>query len=236
MPTDVHSQSTSYNQFWNDFQFVTPIKGKWSNEINIGQVWTSAPGIDENLFHVNGQVYARIWLHYSLSKLKLSVFTGYNHNPEVIALGQEGLPEIRSAIQGVYYLKKSPSTLTVRLRVEDHQDKRSSNGFDESYRVRSQLKMVKTLNAPEITKGAVYLVVSEEVFTQTAPDVFDRPRFGSNRVTLGCGYALTNDFLVEVDYSNDYYPIKSAPFSYNTLQLNLSCYNWVKNLKNALLK
>ena len=235
MPTDVHCQNASYHQFWNDFQFVTPIKGKWSNEINIGQVWTSVP-TDDNPFHTNVQLYARVWLHYSLSKFKFSVFTGYNHNPEIRLLGQDGLPEIRSAIQGIYYFKKTPFTLSGRLRLEDHLDKRRQSGYDESYRVRSQLKLVKTLNAQEIANGTVYLVASEEVFTQTASDIFKYPRFGSNRITVGCGYALTNDFLIEIDYSNDYYPSKTQQLSYHTLQVNLSCYNWVKNLKNALLK
>ncbi len=232
---DLCAQVTTYNQFWNDFQFVTPIKGRWSNEINLGQVWTGVPA-NNNPFYANAQLYARVWIHYSLSKAKFSVFTGYNHNPEIILAGQDGLPEIRSAIQGIYYFRKTPFTLSARLRLEDHRDKRSLGGFDESYRVRSQLKLVKPLNASQIVKGAVYMVASEEVFTQTAPNVFSQPRLGSNRLTIGCGYALTDDFLIEVDYANDYYPDKIQQLSYHSMQLNLSCYNWVKNLKDALLK
>jgi hypothetical protein len=198
-----NAQSTNYNQFWNDFQFVTPIKGKWINEINIGQVWTSAPAINNDPFYTNAQVYARIWLHYILPKVKLSVFTGYNHNPEIWSIEQDGMPEIRSAVQGIYYLKKTPFTLTARLRVEDHLDKKQSKGFNERYRIRSQLKIVKPLNSKELLKGTVYLVASEELFTQTAADVFGHPRFGSNRLSVGCGYAFTNDILVDVDCSND---------------------------------
>ena len=235
LPVAVYGQTKSYNQFWNDFQFVTPIKGKWSNEINIGQVWTSLSG-DDDPFHSNAQLYARVWLHYSLSKFKLSVFTGYNHNPEIKLMGQDGLPEIRSAVQGIYYFKKTPFTLSGRLRIEDHLDRRIEQGFDESFRVRSQVKLTQTLNATEIAKGSVYLVASEEVFTQTAADVFEYPRFGSNRLTIGCGYAFTNDFLVEMDYSNDYYPNKNHQLSYHTVQVNFSCYNWLKNLKNTLLR
>lgn len=233
--TDLCAQHTAYNQFWNDFQFVTPIKGRWSNEINIGQVWTGVP-VNNNPFYANAQLYARVWIHYSLAKAKFSVFTGYNHNPEIKLVGQDGLPEIRSAIQGIYYFSKIPFTLSGRLRLEDHRDKQSLGGFNERYRVRSQVKLVKPINAPEIVKGAVYMVASEEVFTQTASDVFSQPKLGSNRITIGCGYALTNDFLIELDYSNDYYPDKAQQLSYHSMQLNLSCYNWVKNLKDALLK
>lgn len=235
LPITAYNQTISYKQFWNDFQFVTPIKGKWSNEINIGQVWTSVP-MDDNPFHTNAQIYGRIWLHYSFDRFKVSVFTGYNHNPEVRLMGQAGLPEIRSAVQGIYYFKKNPLLLSGRLRIEDHLDKRQQRGFDENFRVRSQLKLVKALNAQELVRGAVYVVASEEIFTQTARTVFEHPRLGSNRVTLGCGYAFTNDFLVEVDYSNDYYPDRLQPLSFHTVQVNFSCYNWLRSLKSNRYK
>ncbi|MCS4224615.1 DUF2490 domain-containing protein [Sphingobacterium sp. BIGb0165] len=235
MPTAIYSQTSSYNQFWNDFQFVTPIKGKWSNEINIGQVWTSVP-IGDDLFHTNAQLYARVWLHYSFATFKVSLFTGYNHNPEIRSVEQDGLPEIRSAIQGIYYFKKTPVTLSARLRIEDHLDKRRQRGFEENFRVRSQLKLIKPLNTLEIAKGTIYLAASEEVFTQTGTDILEHPRFGSNRITIGCGYAITNDFLIEMDYSNDYYPSKIQHLSYNAIQVNLSCYNWLKNIKRTLTK
>lgn len=235
-PVHLYAQTVTYSQFWNDFQFVTPIKGKWSNEINIGQVWTSLPDVKGNPFHASSQLYGRIWLHYALPKLKLSVFTGYNYNAEIITIGQEGLPEIRSGIQGTYYFKRSPYILTARLRLEDHLDKRRKEGFDQSYRVRSQVKIVKALNGPVISAGKVYVAASEEVFTQTAPDIFSNPRFGSNRLTIGLGYALTDVVLMEVDYSNDYYMGNVMHTSCNTLQVNFSCYNWVENLKNALWK
>lgn len=231
-----NAQTINCNQFWNDFQFVTPIKGRWSNEINLGQVRTSVPGVNSNPFHANSQLYGRVWLHYALPKLKISVFTGYNHNVEIVEMGQEGLPEIRSGVQGIYYFKKSPFMLTGRLRLEDHLDKRHLSGFDERYRVRSQVKIVKALNGSEISSGKLFVVASEEVFTQTAPDIFSNPRVGNNRLTIGLGYALTDDVLMEVDYSNDRNMGKATQFSYNTLQVNLSCYNCFKNLKHTLLK
>ena len=228
------AQTIVYNQFWNDFQFVTPIQGDWSNEINLGQVWTSIPGMSNLPFHSNAQVYARVWLHYSLKNWKLSAFTGYNHNPELIAVGQKGLPEVRSAVQGLYYFKKDGYTLSGRLRIEDHHKKNESGGFIDNYRIRSQLKLVKSLNAPKIAKGTIYGAVSEEVFTQAAADVFSRPALGSNRLTLGCGYALSDDLLIELDYSNDFYFYKNKQSAYNSMQLNFSLYNWVAHLKKVL--
>lgn len=226
-----NAQKSSYNQFWNDFQFVTPVSHNWSNEINLGQVWTSIPGLSNTPFHSNAQLYARIWLHYALKNWKLSVFTGYNHNPELMAVGQKGLPEFRSAVQGLYYFNKEGYTLSGRLRIEDHHKKKESGDFSDNYRIRGQLKFVKPLNAREVVKGTIYGVMSEELFTQASADVFSQPSFGSNRLMLGCGYALSDDLLIELDYSNDYYFYKNKQSSYHAMQLNFSMYNWIQYLK-----
>jgi hypothetical protein len=74
-------------------------------------------------------------------------------------------------------------------------------------------------------------VVSEEVLTKTTTALFSKSLVGGNRFTIGCGYSFTTDFMVEVDYSNDYYLRKGSNASYNTVQLNLSLYNWLSKLK-----
>lgn len=230
-------QTTSYNQFWNDFQFVTPVKNRWTTEINIGQVWTSAPHINNSLLYANTQWYVRAWIHYYAgSKWKLSAFTGYNHNQAIEDIKQEGLPEIRSALQVIYYFKKTGYTLTNRMRFEDHHNRNVKGGYTVTYRLRNQLKLVLPFNDSVIKKGTWYGTASEEVFTKTSRHLFKGPLIGSNRFTIGCGYALTNNFLTEIDYSNDYYFIKNNNISYNTIQLNLSFYNWLPNLTDKFFK
>lgn len=231
------SQTTLYNQFWNDFQFVTPLKNRWATEVNIGQVWTSAPPVNKNLLYANAQWYVRGWIHYYAGhRWKLSAFTGYNHNQAIESIKQEGLPEIRSAIQVIYYLSKRKYTVTNRVRFEDHHDKNIDGEFTVTYRLRNQLKLVLPFNDSVIRKGAWYGAVSEEVFTRTSQSLFKSSLIGSNRFTIGCGYSFTNDFLLEIDYSNDCYFIKKSPIAYNTIQLNFSFYNWLPNFKEKFFK
>jgi len=231
------SQTKSYNQFWNDFQFITPVNSKWTTEMNIGQVWTSAPGVSNSLFYANAQLYIRGWIHYYAgSKWKLSAFTGYNHNRAIKSNKQQALPEGRSALQVIYYFKKSRYSLTNRVRFEDHHRKNESGGFSVAYRLRDQLKLVVPFNDSVIKKGSWYGTVSEEVFAKTSSSSLNSHWNKSNRFTIGTGYSFTDDFLVEIDYSNDYYFIKNNNEVYHTVQLNVSFYNWLPNLKNKFFK
>jgi hypothetical protein len=225
------AQTTSYNQFWNDFQFVNPLNRKWGTELNLGQVWTSAPHVNNSFLYANSQLYIRAWIHYYADRWKLSAFTGYNYNQDIEAIKQQELPEVRSALQAIYYFKKLGYILSNRVRFEDRRKKNEKDGFDVNYRLRNQVKFVLPFNGKVIRKGTLYGVVSEEVFTITTTALLSKSLVGSNRFTIGCGYSFTNDFLVEVDYSNDYNFKKSNNELYNTIQLNVSCYNWLSKLK-----
>ncbi len=231
------SQTKSYNQFWNDFQFMTPINNRWTTEVNIGQVWTSVPAVSNSLFYANAQQYIRGWIHYYAGRRwKLSAFTGYNHNRAIKGIKQQALPEIRSALQVIYYFKKRRYTLTNRVRFEDHHKKNEDGGFSVVYRLRNQLKLILPFNDSVIRKGTWYGAVSGEIFAKTSSASLSSSLNKSNRFTIGAGYSFTNDFLVEIDYSNDYYFIKNNNESYHTIQLNLSFYNWLPHLKDRFSK
>lgn len=131
------AQTTTYNQFWNDFQFVNSLNKRWGTELNLGQVWTSVPHVNNSLFYANSQLYIRAWFHYYGGRWKLSAFTGYNHNQDIEEIKQQGFPEIRSALQAIYYFKKQGYTLSDRVRVEDRQRKNEEERFDKAYRLRN---------------------------------------------------------------------------------------------------
>ncbi len=81
--TGIQAQNGNRNQFWNEFQFTRPLKGKWALETDIGQTWTSTP-TKRSPFSESSQIYACFWGHfYANSRWKLSALAAYYYNRDV---------------------------------------------------------------------------------------------------------------------------------------------------------
>jgi len=234
--SNASGQTTSYNQFWNEFAFTKPLKGKWSLELNLGQSYTST-GDNSNIFSRNAQFYPRIWAHFNATaRWKVSLFYAYFFNQYVPEIDQREYTESRIALQGIYYIKKVRYTLSTRVRFEDRHIE-NTDGYNEGvYRFRGQIKLLYPFNSKFIRKNTVYGIGSDELFFKTSSNVTGSQVFDRNRLTLGAGYSLTDDVQVELTYVNEYLPRPNGNEIVNALQLNFSFNNLFSNLKKKLTK
>ena len=234
--SNARGQTTTYNQFWNEFTFTKPLKGKWALELNLGQSYTST-GENINIFSRNAQFYPRIWAHFNATaRWKVSLFYAYFFNQYVPEIDQREYTESRIALQGIYYIKKVRYTLSTRVRFEDRHIE-NTDGYNEGvYRFRGQIKLLYPFNSKFIRKNTVYGIGSDELFFKTSSNVTGSQVFDRNRLTLGAGYSLTDDVQVELTYVNEYLPRPNGNEIVNALQLNFSFNNLFSNLKKKLTK
>ncbi len=229
-----YCQNKTYNQFWNEFQFTRPLKGKWALEFNFGQTWTSTP-VDKNFFHTNAQLYLRAWVHYYASpRWKLSFSYAYFYNKDVPEINQSKLPELRASYQATYFIKKIGYTLSTRMRLEDRHILDSNNVYEASYRYRQQIKLVYPFNSKVIRKNSVYGFSSEEIYLKTSASVTGSQFFDRNRFTIGAGYSITDDFQLEASYANEYLPRNGGNEIYHALQINLLFNNLFSNITKKI--
>ncbi|MXV51161.1 DUF2490 domain-containing protein [Pedobacter sp. HMF7647] len=208
-------------QFWNEFSFTHPINAKWSNELNVGDTWTGVPS--HNTFFASlGQVYVRDWIHFTPSdKWKVSAFLAYFYNRDVPELEKSKTPEWRYSVQATYYFHRERYTLNTRLRFEDRHIRSSDSIFEAVNRIRAQLKYIYPINKPVIEKNAIYLIASDELFFKNKSNISGPELFDRNRLTVGLGYALDDDFQLELTYANEWLPRKENDQLYNALQFNV---------------
>lgn len=232
-------QTNIYTQFWNEFAFSRPLKGKKAFEVNIGQTWTSTPA-NNSMLATNSQLYLRVWGHYyQSSRWKLSAFMAYYFNKDVPEINQKKLPELRTAIQAMYFFKKVPYTLNARFRIEDRKIQRSQQDekiWEASYRGRAQLRCLYPINNKLIKDGTFYMLASDEFFFKTGSLLAGSQFFDRNRLTLGGGYAFTDDFQLELSYANEFLPRGSETEIYNAFQINMAFNNFFPNLKKKHFK
>ena len=233
---NARSQTTTYNQFWNEFIFTKPLKGKWALELNLGQSYTST-GENSNIFSRNAQVYPRIWVHYNATaRWKLSLFFAYYFNQYVPEIDQREYTESRVALQAIYYIKKVRYTLSTRFRFEDRHIE-NTDGYNEGvYRFRGQIKLLYPFNSKFIRKNTIYGIGSNELYFKTASNVTGNQFFDRNRFTIGSGYALTDDIQVDLTYVNEFIPRSKGNEIINAMQLNISFNNLFNNLKKRLTR
>lgn len=235
---NAQKEKTVYNQFWQEFTFTKTFKGKWAGELNMGTTWTSAPP-DNSIFYRNSQIYGRLWIHYFHSaRWKFSAFYAYYFNRSLPEINQKDEPELRSAVQAIYYFKRRPFTVTGRMRLEDRHFHREEGYYEAVYRARLQAKGIFPINSQFIRKGTIYGIVANEVFFKTKSNVAGSAFFDRNRLTLGTGYSVTDDFQIEFSYVNEQLPRPESNSInvYNALQLNFSFNNLLPNLKKKFHK
>jgi hypothetical protein len=229
-------QTTTYKQFWNEFAFTKTLKCKWSTELNLGQSYTST-GTNTNIFSRAAQYYPRLWIHYNATaRWKLSLFYAYFFNQYVPEIEQREYTESRLALQGIYYIHKVRYTLSTRFRVEDRHIENTDGYYEGLYRFRTQIKLLYPFNSKFIRKNTVYGIGSNELYFKTPSNVTGSQFFDRNRLTLGTGYAVTDDFQVELTYVNEYLPRSGNNEIINAMQLNFSFNNLFPNLKKRFTK
>lgn len=236
IPFSVTGQTSSYPQFWNRISFSRPAFKKSGLEFNFGQTWTGNPE-NKSMFADNSQLYLRGWFHYFYSsRWRFSTFLAYHSNKDVPELNQTRAPEIRSGVQSTYFFKKIPYTLDGRLRLENRNIQNNEGNYETSFRLRMQLRCLYPLNARIIHQGTVYALGSEELMFKTSGGVSGSQFFDRNRLTIGGGYAVTNDIQMELSYVNDFLPREPVNKLINALQFNIYFINPFIQLKEAFFK
>lgn len=226
-----YAQTTTYNQFWNEFQFNRTINEKWSAELNLAAAYSSTES-SSNIFQQNIQRSARIWGHYYLSpRWKLSSFIAYNYNKDVPEIGQFKSPEVRFALQGIYYIHKTGYTLSTRMRMELRHMRSEDGTYDNVLRYRQQVKYLKPINSKILREGVVYAIASDELFFKSGTKVTGLSFFDRNRLNIGAGYLFTDDMQVELAYVNEYLPRDGGNQIVNAASLTVSFNNLFENLK-----
>ncbi len=229
-----YGQTTTYNQFWNEYQFNNTINKKWSVELNIGAAYSSTES-SSNIFQENIQRSLRGWGHYYLTpRWKLSSFLAYNHNKDVPEIGQFESPEWRFALQGIYYFHKTGYTLSTRMRLELRHLRNEDGNYDNVIRYRQQIKYLKPINSKILREGVVYAIASEEVYFKSGAKVTGESFFDRNRLNLGAGYLFTDDIQVELTYANEYLPRNNGNQIVNAASLTLTFNNLFKKLNKKL--
>lgn len=229
-----YGQTTTYNQFWNEIQFNRTINEKWSAELNLGAVYSSTES-SPNIFQQNIQRSARVWGHYYFSpRWKFSSFLAYNYNKDVPEIGQFKSPEVRFALQGIYYFHKIGYTLSTRMRMELRHMRNEEGDYDNVLRYRQQIKYIQPINSKALREGVVYAVASDELFFKSGTKVTGLSFFDRNRLNLGAGYLFTDDIQVEVTYANEYLPRDEENQIVNAASLTVTFNNLFKNLKKKL--
>lgn len=229
-----YGQTTTYNQFWNEVQFNRTISKKWSAELNLGAVYSSTES-SSNIFQQNIQRSARVWGHYYFSpRWKFSSFLAYNYNKDVPEIGQFKSPEVRFALQGIYYFHKTGYTLSTRMRMELRHMRNEEGDYDNVLRYRQQIKYIQPINSKVLREGVVYGVASDELFFKSGTKVTGLSFFDRNRLNIGAGYLFTDDIQVEITYANEYLPRDEGNQIMNAASLTVTFNNFFKNLNKKL--
>lgn len=229
-----YGQTTTYNQFWNEIQFTRTISEKWSTELNLGATYSSTES-SSNIFQQNIQRSARVWGHYYFSpRWKFSSFLAYNYNKDVPEIGQFKSPEVRFALQGIYYFHKTGYTLSTRMRMELRHMRNEEGDYDNVLRYRQQIKYILPINSKVLREGVVYAVASDELFFKTGTKVTGLSFFDRNRLNLGVGYLFSDDIQAEVTYANEYLPRDNGNQIVNAASLTFTFNNLFRNLNKKL--
>lgn len=234
MITNSYGQNTTYNQFWNEFQFNQTLSKKWSTEIDFGAAYSSTAS-SSNLFENTIQRSVRGWAHYYYSpRWKLSTFVAHYNNRDVPEIGQFESPEWRFALQGIYYFHKTGYTLSTRMRTEFRHMRNQDDDYENVFRYRQQIKYLQPINSKVLRKGVVYAVASDEIYFKSGAKVTGESFFDRNRLNIGAGYLFSDDIQIELCYANEYLPRNNGTQITNAASLTLSFNNLLRNIQKKI--
>ena len=232
--TNSYGQNTTYNQFWNEFQFNQSINKKWATEIDVAAAYSSKES-SPNLFENTTQRSLRAWGHYYFSpRWKFSAFAAYYNNKDVPEIGQFESPEWRFALQGTYYFHKTGYTLSTRMRTEFRHIKNGDDEYENVIRYRQQVKYIQPINSKFLRAGVVYAIASDELYFKSGAKVTGESFFDRNRLNIGAGYLFSDDLQVELTYCNEYLPRSKGNQTTNAASLTISFNNLFRNLQKKI--
>lgn len=229
-----YSQTNTYNQISNEIQAVRAISDKLSAELYVGGAYSNTPSEDK-IFKTNIQRYFNVWVNYHYSpRWKFSSALSYYRNKDVPDVGQYKSREWRLSLQGTYYFHKIGYTLSTRMRGELRYMENEDGVFEDKYRYRQQLKFLKPLNSNFLREGVFYFLTSEEIFLKPKVKTSGINFFDRNRFEIGGGYLVTDDFQLELTYSNEFLPRDETNEMYNCIALTVTFNNLLPNLKKRI--
>jgi len=231
---NVNSQTNSYTQLGNEFQFVRALSDKVAAEIYIGSTFSNTP-TEPRILSTNIQRYLSGWVHYYYSpRWKLSSSLAYYYNKDVPDIGQYFSPEWRLSLQGMYYIHKTGYTLVTRMRGEFRYMMNSEGVYEDKYRYRQMIKYTKPINGKVLRKGIVYFVTSEELLFKPDAKSTGVTFFDRNRFEIGGGYLVTDDLQLELTYVNEFVPRDNVNELYNVISFTATFNNPLTNLKKRM--
>jgi hypothetical protein len=178
------------------------------------------------------QWYLRGWLHYYPSaRWKMGLFVAYFQNPTIEEIGHQANDEIRWALQGIYYIHKLGYTLNTRSRLEFRGITNDLGVREAVTRFRQQIRLQYPFGSNLIRSRVFYGIASDEIGVKTPSDITGSEVFDRNRLTLGGGYAITDDMQVEMTWANEWLPRTSGDKIVNAFQLNVVVNNLVSNIR-----
>lgn len=232
--TNSYGQNTTYNQFWNEFQFNQTLSKKWATELDVAAAYSSTES-SPNLFENTIQRSVRGWGHYYFSpRWKFSTFIAYFNNKDVPEIGQFESPEWRFALQGIYYFHKTGYSLSTRMRAEFRHMRNKDDDYENVFRYRQQIKYIQPINSKVLRGGVVYTIASDEVYFKSGAKVTGESFFDRNRLNLGGGYLFTDDIQVELTYCYEYLPRNSGNQTTNAASLTITFNNLFRNLQKKI--
>lgn len=229
------AQNTSYTQLCNEVQFGRAINDKWATEIFLGGAFSNTPS-ESKVLKTNIQRYVFAWGHYYFSpRWKFSSALAYYYNKDVPDIGQYFSPEYRLSLQAIYFLHKTGYTLSTRMRGEFRYMMNAEGQFEDKYRYRQMLKYVKPINSQVFRKGVYYVLATEELLFKPDAKSKGLDFFDRNRIELGGGYLVTDDFQVELAYLNEFMPRDNGNEIYHAMELTITFNNLFSKIKNLVV-
>jgi hypothetical protein len=230
----VKAQTTSFSQLGNELQFSRTINDKWASEIYLGGTFSSTPE-ETRVLKTNIQRYIFVWAHYYLSpRWKLTSSLGYCYNKDVPDIGQYFSPEYRLTLQGIYYIHKTGYTLFTRMRGELRYMMNAEGAFEDKYRYRQMIKLMKPINSQVLRDGVFYFLTTEELLFKANAKTKGVNFLDRNRFEIGGGYMISDDLQVELTYVNEFIPRDTGNELYNIVALTVTINNLFPRLKRKL--
>jgi hypothetical protein len=220
---------TTTGEMWNEVNVTHAIKrvvveaGFYLNTAN-------TPDNRGNLLNYVSQVGTRGFAHYYITpRIKLTGSIGFWQNYSAPEMPKIRYNEIRPMIQAQHFIVRKRFTIYNRFRMEDRfiQDTYTLD-YNSKFRFRYMPKVIIGINSKIVRQKTLYAIVLDEVFATAGNDGF----IDQNRFSAGFGYCFTNDFVVELYYSNQQrFNTTAANNTINAIGLTFNINNIVNLLK-----
>lgn len=230
------SQTTQYRQFWTELGVLKPISQKFAGELFLDYSFSNSPDKKSRFAHYI-QFASILSLHYYYTaKWNFSLYGSYFSNKSVAGIGARAYPEIRFSGQAIYFFKKIGYILQLRSRLEYRLIQNSENDVDDVFRLRERIRYTKPFNKKIIRAKTYFGFISDEIILKSPSTITGSEIFDKNDITIGIGYAVTENFLIDLDYTFQYAPRPGGDQFFNVIQLNFQVNNLLHEVKENIDK